>query len=173
MSSSLPPLAAPSDRPPLPSWAKNLAWLLDDVIQAPGGKLGVGLDGVLGLLLPGAGDALTGAGSVALLLLALRQGVPTVILARMVLNIVVDLLVGVVPMVGDLFDLMWRSNRRNLRLLEEFRNPGAKPKPLDYVVVGIGVGVALLLLVLPLVMWTLYAAAAVTLFQTLRQWLGS
>ncbi len=153
----------PADLPPLPPWARQLAWLLDDVVQSPGGKFGVGADGVIGLLVPGAGDAITGVGSAALLLLALREGVPTVMLGRMLLNIVIDLVVGFIPIVGDVFDFAWRANRRNFEIIEQYRNPEANPATLDYVLVGGGLLVALLILATPFLMWFFYAAIIASL----------
>ena len=144
--------------PPLPRWAQQLAWLLDDVVQTPGGKFGVGVDGVVGMLVPGAGDAITGVGSAALLLLALREGVPTVMIGRMLLNIVVDLLVGFIPVVGDVFDFAWRSNRRNYAIIEKYRNPDADPTLVDHVLVFGGLFLALLVMATPFVMWFFYAA---------------
>ena len=66
----------------LPAWAETLTRVLDDLVRIPGTNIGFGLDGVLGLLVPGAGDAVTGIGSLSLLLLALRRGVPSVVIGR-------------------------------------------------------------------------------------------
>ena len=68
--------------------------------------------------------------SLAILGLALKQGVPTVILARMVGNIAIDALVGSIPGLGDLFDFVFKANRKNLDLIERFRQPDAdRPLP--------------------------------------------
>lgn len=127
-------------------------------MRVPGTRFGVGLDGVIGLLVPGVGDALTGSGSLALLLLALRERVPTVILGRMLLNIALDLVVGVIPLVGDAFDLLFRANRVNLALIEKYRRgAGATPSRLDYLIVGVGILLSLLILLTPIVLWLVYA----------------
>jgi hypothetical protein len=138
-------------------WAERLVRWLDDGLRIPGTRIGVGLDPILGLLLPGAGDAVTGTGSVALLFLALRERVPTVILLRMCLNILVDVLGGLVPFVGDAFDFVWRSNRRNMDLIERYReDPKAEPSWADYAVVTLGVLLAVLSIALPiLIVWGL------------------
>lgn len=160
-----PPPSPPPDPTPnltlpgLPAWAQRLAWLLDDVVQTPNGKLGVGIDGLIGLVLPGAGDAITGFGSAALLLLALKEGVPTVMIGRMVLNILIDLAVGAIPVVGDVFDIAFRANRRNYAIIEEYRDPTAQPATLDYVLVGGGLVLALLIVATPFLLWFVYAAA--------------
>jgi hypothetical protein len=136
---------------PVPAWAETLTRWLDDIIRIPGTKIGVGLDAIVGFLLPGAGDAITALGSVSLLFLALRSGVPTVVIARMLLNIGIDALVGAVPIVGDLFDVAWKANRKNLELIQHYRgNSDAKPGTGDYLLVGLGLLLALLSVALPI-----------------------
>ena len=95
---------------------KVVRWL-DDAVRIPGTKFGIGLDALLGFLLPGVGDAVTGAVSLTVLTTAARRGVPRVVLARMLLNVIIDVVGGLVPIVGDVFDVMWRSNTKNLALL--------------------------------------------------------
>ncbi len=144
--------------PLLPPWAERVTRLLDDALRVPGTRLGVGLDGVLGLLVPGVGDAVTGTGSIALLLLALRERVPTVILGRMLLNIAVDLVVGVIPVVGDVFDVLFRANRLNLALVEQYRRgAGGAPTRTDYLIVTAGIVLSLLILLTPIVLGLVYA----------------
>lgn len=140
----------PELREALPPWAKRLAYVLDDLLRIPGTDRGVGLDALLGLVLPGVGDTLTAFGSLALLALALRRRVPTVILARMVMNIGVDALVGTIPFVGDVFDVFFRSNRRNLALIEAHQGSSATPTAKDYAIVGLGFGLAVTSIVLPI-----------------------
>ncbi len=132
-------------------WAEKLVRGLDDMIRIPGTKFGIGLDPILGFLIPGAGDAITGTGSIALLFLALKERVPTVALLRMVMNILVDTVGGLLPVVGDAFDLVWRSNKRNLEIIEQYReDPKAKPGLADYVLVGLGLIFAILSIVVPI-----------------------
>jgi hypothetical protein len=135
----------------IPAWAEALARWLDDLVRIPGTRVGFGLDGVLGLLVPGAGDAISGVGSLALLLLALRRGLPSIVIARMVLNIGVDALVGTIPIVGDLFDFGFKANRRNLELIRSYEADMSKrPGPGDYALVGLGFVFALLSVLLPI-----------------------
>lgn len=109
---------------------------LDDLVRVPGTKFGIGLDAILGALIPGAGDVVTGAVALSVVVTALRRGVPRVVVARMLLNIGVDTLVGVVPVAGDLFDLLWRSNTRNLELLERHQGElEPRARPTDYLIV--------------------------------------
>lgn len=109
-----------------------------------------GLDAITGFVFPGAGDVVTGTMSFAVLATALREGVPTIILLRMLLNLGVDVLVGIFPIVGDVFDLFWRANRKNLDLVERYRGGKEKPSGADYAIVAVGYLFAALLIVLPM-----------------------
>jgi hypothetical protein len=136
---------------PMPAWAEKLTRWLDDAVRIPGTEIRFGLDSIIGFFLPGAGDALTAVGSVSLLFLALRSGVPTVVIGRMVLNIAIDSLVGAVPFVGDLFDVAWKANRKNYQLIEHYKgDPDAKPAPGDYLLVGVGLLLVVLSVLLPI-----------------------
>lgn len=101
----------------------RLSWLLDESITLPGGYK-IGLDGLLGLI-PGVGDLIGSGLSSLILFKAYKQNVPKVVLARMMLNIVIDTLVGAIPVVGDLFDFIWKANVMNSKLLDNYHdNPG-------------------------------------------------
>ncbi|MEO1592178.1 MAG: DUF4112 domain-containing protein [Cyanobacteria bacterium J06632_22] len=96
---------------------RRLSHVLDNAIPIPGvGR--VGLDPILGLL-PGGGDILTGAISIYVVFEAARLGVPAATLGRMGLNILADVLSGTVPLLGDLVDVAWKANARNVALLEK------------------------------------------------------
>lgn len=97
--------------------ARTVAWVLDDLIPIPGTSWRVGVDPLLGLF-PGVGDWVGWAASLHLLLSAARAGADPATLVRMAGNMVVDALVGAVPLLGDLFDMAWKANDRNLRILE-------------------------------------------------------
>lgn len=96
---------------------RRLSHYLDSAVRVPGTDRRVGLDPVLGLL-PVVGDAPTTALSAYIVAEAAALGAPRVTVARMVLNLLVDAVVGAVPLVGDLFDAFWKANRRNVRLFE-------------------------------------------------------
>jgi hypothetical protein len=102
-----------------PGGVHRLAWLLDDIIRIPGTRIRFGLDPVLGLI-PGGGDIAGGVLSSYIILAAARAGAPPTVLLRMGLNVVVDAVVGTVPLLGDLFDAGWKANRRNAALLDRF-----------------------------------------------------
>jgi hypothetical protein len=92
---------------------------MDDLIRIPGTNIRVGLDPLLGLL-PGGGDAAGGLVAAYTLLVAARVGAPPAVILRMAGNIGLDALLGVVPLLGDLFDVGWKANRRNVALLERY-----------------------------------------------------
>jgi hypothetical protein len=94
-----------------------LAHIMDTAIVLPG-NIRIGADAVIGLL-PGIGDAITTGLSLWIVKEAHALGAPKHVLTRMVGNVAVDALTGVVPILGDAFDVIWRANRRNVRLLRE------------------------------------------------------
>jgi hypothetical protein len=90
--------------------------LLDEAFRIPGTGIRFGLDGIIGLV-PGLGDVLAGLLSLIIPLAAWIRGVPYVTLARMAANLGIGVLVGSIPLFGDIFDIAWKANRRNYRLL--------------------------------------------------------
>ena len=92
-----------------------VARLLDDSIRLPGTEFKIGLDPIVGVL-PVAGDAVAAALSGYIILESARLGVSYLTLLRMLANVGVDFAVGSVPVVGDIFDVAWKANVRNLRL---------------------------------------------------------
>ncbi|MFH5831701.1 DUF4112 domain-containing protein [Halalkalibaculum sp. DA3122] len=105
------------------SAAGRLAELLDRKFKFPGTDIRFGIDAVIGLL-PGLGDWIGGVLSLYFPIHAALIGGRVSILARMFLNILVDMLIGTVPIIGELFDVAWKANIRNARLLDELeKNP--------------------------------------------------
>lgn len=98
--------------------ARRVAHVLDDLIPIPGTSWRIGIDPLLGLI-PGAGDWMGWAASLHLMVTAVRAGADAWTLTRMAGNLVTDAVVGVVPLLGDLFDMAYKANDRNLRLLEK------------------------------------------------------
>lgn len=94
----------------------RFALILDEAFRIPGTRWRVGLDGMIGLV-PGIGDALTAAIALYPLAEGWRHGVPKRLLARMLGNVGLDAAVGAIPVLGDIFDLRFKSNRRNVELL--------------------------------------------------------
>jgi hypothetical protein len=100
---------------------RKFSRLLDNAIGIPGTSFRVGLDPILGLL-PGAGDFVGTALSAYIVIEAARLGVARGTLGRMVFNILVESVVGALPVVGDLFDFAWKANTKNIELLEAHLN---------------------------------------------------
>lgn len=124
--------------------AETLARWLDDRM----------LDPLLGLVLPGAGDALGALLGAYLVVIALRRKLPAVIVARMLLNLAVDALVGAIPVAGDLFDVLFRANRMNVALLKA-RALERRARTSDWLLIGAAAALALAAVALPvaLVVW--------------------
>ena len=102
----------------------DLAWLLDARWRIPGTSIRFGADAVAGLL-PGVGDAAAGLVSLYIIHRASQHGAPTHLLVRMVGNVLVDTTIGSVPLLGSVFDVFFKANKRNVRLLRRHleRNP--------------------------------------------------
>jgi hypothetical protein len=96
-----------------------LASLLDTALVVPGTNIRFGLDALIGLI-PAIGDAITALVSLYIVHEARNLGAPRHLVLRMIGNIAVDTAVGAVPLFGDAFDVLWRSNRRNVALLRKW-----------------------------------------------------
>jgi hypothetical protein len=117
---------------------------LDAAVRVPGTNIRFGLDAVLGLI-PGAGDIAGGLLSTFIILQAARLGASGSVLARMVMNVAVDSIVGAVPILGDLFDVGWKSNMRNAELLERYvERPQATRVASWWAIIGAVAAVALI-----------------------------
>ena len=126
--------------------ARTLARALDSAVRVPGTNIRFGLDALLGLV-PGLGDVAGAAMGSYFVLLGSRLGAPKPVLARMVMNVALDTLAGVVPVLGDLFDVTWKANTRNMALLERYvEQPVATRKSSNVVLIAM-IGVLLLLAV--------------------------
>jgi hypothetical protein len=98
----------------------HLAAVLDDIFHIPGTKLRFGLDPIIGLV-PGLGDVISAILSFLFVFAAWRRGLPRITIFRMVANIAIDTLIGAIPILGDMFDAAWKSNRMNYNLLVRYR----------------------------------------------------
>jgi hypothetical protein len=96
-----------------------LANLMDSAVVIPGTRITVGLDALIGLA-PGIGDTVTTLISLWLVKEAHELDAPRHLIARMIGNVAIDGLVGAVPLLGDAFDVMFRANRRNMKLLRQY-----------------------------------------------------
>jgi hypothetical protein len=141
---------------------RKLAWVLDSSISIGGGRR-VGLDPIIGLI-PGLGDWVGAGFSLYVVYEAARMGLPARVLAAMLANVGVEALIGTVPLLGDLFDFVWKANTRNLQLVERHYDSRRKGRPIGRLVIAVLVFAALLLFALGVLaffvarwLWNLFA----------------
>jgi hypothetical protein len=106
---------------------RKFAFFMDEAITIPGTRIRMGLDALLGLI-PGVGDIIGALLSTWIIAGALRHRVPAWTIGRMVMNIVIDLVGGAVPLAGDVFDFLYEENMMNMRLLEAHRDRRRPPR---------------------------------------------
>ena len=140
---------------------RRIAWLLDSSIRVPGTNFRIGVDALIGLF-PVLGDLLGVLLSSYIVVSAARLGAPRPVLLRMLANLGIEGVVGSIPLVGDVFDAVWKANQRNVRLLDTWLErpaPTARSTRLLALLVGLALVALLVLLV----------AAAVLLLQWMVQ----
>lgn len=139
---------------------RRFAYFMDEAFRVPGTRFRIGADALLGLI-PGIGDVIAGVMSTWIIIGALRHRVPAWIIVRMVLNVLLDLLFGAVPVAGDVFDFMFEENVANMRLLEKHRDRRRPPRStaqialVAAIIIGIVIvfAVGLVVAVIALVLW--------------------
>jgi len=132
---------------------RRLAVLFDNAFRIPGTRLRFGLDPIIGLV-PGIGDMASPILALLMIWQATRQRVPKPVLARMVINALVDAGVGAIPIVGDAFDFVWKANDWNLTLLERHARADTRATAADWLFLSLCGLVLLGLALLPvLVVW--------------------
>ena len=104
-------------------WVETVSRLMDSQFRIPGTEFRFGLDPILGLF-PLVGDLSTFAVSGALVLTMAKHGVSRNVVIRMVVNIILDLIIGSIPLIGWLFDFSFKANTRNVKLLRRHYHEG-------------------------------------------------
>lgn len=140
---------------------RRWSYLLDSAFRIPGTNIRFGWDPIVGLI-PGIGDLSSPAFAALLLTQALRMRVPRIVMGRMLINAGVDALLGFVPVLGNIVDVGWKANARNMALLERHAEPGVPPRRSDVLFVY---GVIILLAFIAML-------PAVLLLWVLSQWVG-
>jgi hypothetical protein len=126
------------------------AHLLDDWFRIPFTPIRIGLDGLIGLI-PGLGDILAGIASFVIILAAWIRGVPWITLVRMMVNLGIEVVIGSIPVFGDIFDIAWKANRRNYQLMVRHLRQPRRHTWKDYAFLLTLLGAALLILAIPVI----------------------
>jgi hypothetical protein len=139
-------------------WVREWQRLLDSAFRVPGTSLRFGWDPIIGLV-PWIGDLLGALMACAIVVQAHQMRVPRVVQLRMLLNIGIDVVVGIVPFIGDVADFFWKSNTKNLALLERHAGPARGATAGDWLfVTGVVAAIVLIAAVPVLVMyWIVHA----------------
>lgn len=148
---------------PLPDelrWVERFTALLDSKFRIPGTNIRFGIDPIIGLV-PYAGELVTLGFSGLLVLSMIRHGASGQVVVRMLGNIALDAAAGFVPILGDLFDVYFKANRRNYRLLLEHQTTGKHRGPAWPWLLGASV---VLLAMFALLIWGLVAVIGAILF---------
>jgi len=98
-----------------------LSQRLDESITLPGTKYKIGIDPIIGLI-PGGGDVIGGILSMYIMHTGIKMGVQKTVIIKMFRNIALDFLIGWIPIIGDIFDIVWKSNQKNVKLIEKSLN---------------------------------------------------
>jgi Domain of unknown function (DUF4112) len=125
-------------------FARLIAYLMDNAFRIPGTNIRFGLDPIIGLL-PGMGDTLGGLVSALVLVQSVQLGLPRVVIARMALNVIINSVVGALPIVGDAFSFWFKSNARNHALLLKHAHSRTSTRG-DWVFVSVVIAIVLLVL---------------------------
>jgi hypothetical protein len=156
----MPPRAPRSDaqRSRALAEVEGLAWLLDNSIPVPGtGGRRFGIDAIIGLV-PGIGDVTSGILGLLVVWRGSRMGLPRIVVGRMLLNTLLDIAVGAIPVLGDAFDLWFKASTRNLNLMRRhLERPDSSTRE-DWTAVLILVGVVVAVVVA--IGWLIVAAVA-------------
>lgn len=106
---------------------RRFATLMDEAVAIPGTRKRVGLDAAVGLI-PGVGDLIGGIMSALIVVAALRHRVPLRKIGRMIVNILIDVFIGEIPILGDVFDFLFEENMMNMRILMTYRDRRRPPR---------------------------------------------
>ena len=153
----------PNSRP-LPSWVERLAWVLDSAFRVPGtNDRRVGIDGLL-TLVPVVGDAAGVALSMSVVLAGVAAGVSIPTVLRMLMNVGIEAVVGLIPFAGALFDMVYKANIRNIELIERDLADRRATRRSSLAVLALMVGVVLIGMLMVVLAWVAAIAVLVWFF---------
>jgi len=139
----------PEDRQPrssVESVFRLVAIVMDRLIRIPGLKKRLGLNPIVDLV-PGFGDIAAGVLSVSVIVYAIRRGVPKILLGRMALNVLINEVVGLIPVVGSIFAFWFTANTRNYELVREHLDTPQRSTKGDKIFVGVILGLVVVVIV--------------------------
>lgn len=135
-------------------WVEKLSYLLDEQFRLPGTKFRFGLDPLLNLI-PFAGDMSGMLISAALVLTMAKNGASSKIVTLMVVNVLLDATIGAIPVIGQIFDFFYKSNSRNIRLLQEHYREGRHTGSGSGVLIKVGLVLLIVFILLFILIWEL------------------
>ena len=155
MSTSTPLAPEYHEKPVAPelAWVDGASRLLDTKFRIPGTDIRFGADFLLGLV-PGVGDVISFGFSGVLVATMAKHGASPMLVVRMMINVLLDLVVGAVPVLGNIFDLVYKANYRNVQLMQEYYEEGRHRGSVWPVVAGVVITVVLVLVFL---IWAVFA----------------
>jgi len=130
----------------------HVAWLMDNAFRIPGLGWRFGVEALIGLI-PGAGDIVSGAIGLILLFRAFQFKLPGVVILRMIFNSLIDFIIGSIPFLGDLFDFVWKSNTKNMKLFRQYAEEPAASTTKHWIFIGSVVGGFVLIMIAILVLF--------------------
>jgi hypothetical protein len=135
-------------------WVEKLSYLLDEQFRLPGTNFRFGLDPILNLI-PFAGDMSGMLISAALVLTMARNGASSKIVTLMVVNVLLDATIGAIPVIGQVFDFFYKSNSRNIRLLQQHYHEGRHTGSGTGVLLKVGLILLVVFIVFFILLWKL------------------
>ncbi len=138
------------------NFVRVIANILDEAFTIPGTKIKIGVDAIIGII-PAIGDVVGFMLSSSVILAAVLLPASPWTIARMILNVIIETVIGLIPVVGDGFDIFWKANMRNHRLLQSYANINTRPRDDRRAVLTLFFGTSLVIATLLAI--TLYAAS--------------
>ncbi|MDO1445674.1 DUF4112 domain-containing protein [Rhodocytophaga aerolata] len=135
-------------------WIERVINVMDNRFRIPGTNIRFGLDPIIGLF-PIVGEAVTFSISSILILSMVKYGVSRKVIIKMIGNVMIDAAVGSIPLIGDLFDVAYKANYRNYKLLKEHQLEGKHSGSGTGLLIGVGLVLLVLLGVVVFVLWKL------------------
>ena len=132
---------------------KRLSERLDDTFTIPGTKYKIGIEALIGAV-PIIGDLIGGILASYIMYSGMKMGAPPQIIARMAVNIAIDFTIRSIPIIGDLFDLVWKANKKNVELIEDATLDDKEEQKLNYLIITALILVLLGILLLILTMFS-------------------